>query len=166
LDRRIGSDAEDRRKATSLEFIIAGTCNREADSAVAGEEMHTRMDGHELRRSSGRPQKNKKERGGWGRLRAKEKIWFGGTVQKSAVPSGVGECRVEVAECKMGRRRGSTDDGNVDWQGFEDFLKSFREKPGKGGISSACARLKRVKWGHGGQWDIRALVVFIIHLAA
>jgi hypothetical protein len=78
------------------------------------------------------------------------KIRFGGTVQKSAVPCGFGECTVQIAECKMGRRRGSVAGANVDCNGFKDFLKSFRERPGKSGISSTCVRLNRVKKGRDG----------------
>ena len=54
--------------------------------------------------------------------------------------------------------------GNVDWGGIEDFLKSFREKPGKSGIASTCARLKRVRKGCDWYGAVRALVVFIIQL--
>ena len=75
-------------------------------------------------------------------MQTREKFAFRGTVQKTAVPCGFRECKVHIAECKMGRRRGAADGGNVDSDGFDDFLKSFRERPGKSGIPSTCVRLK------------------------
>jgi hypothetical protein len=51
---------------------------------------------------------------------------------------------------------GVTCEVNVDWEGFEDFLESFREKPGKSGISSTCARLNGVKEA----WTGKVFLIF------
>ena len=76
--------------------------------------------------------------------------------------------QVQIVECSVGNGRGWADGGNVDCGTIEDFLKSFREKAGKSGIASICARLNRVKMGRDEKTDSvsklpAALVVFIIH---
>jgi hypothetical protein len=84
-------------------------------------------------------------------------------VKKSAVLCGFGECKVEIAECKMGHRVLSAEDANVDCKGMEYFLKSFREKPGKSGIAATCKRLNGVGKGWEGDSLLSAaIVVFII----
>jgi hypothetical protein len=81
-------------------------------------------------------------------------------------PCGFGECKVQNAARKRGHRVLSAEGANVDCREVEKFLKSFREKPGKSGISSTCKRLKGVgKGGDGNSLLPAAPVVFIIHLA-
>ena len=65
-----------------------------------------------------------------------------------------------VGQARLGRGTGV----NVDCGGFEDFLKSFREKPGKSGIPSTCVRLNEVRKGRGWESALGTLVAFIIHL--
>jgi hypothetical protein len=77
-----------------------------------------------------------------------------------------GECKVQIAVGKMGHRVLSAEGANVDCREVVKILKSFREKPGKSGISSTCKRLKRVGKGWDGNSLLpAALVVFIIHVA-
>jgi hypothetical protein len=127
----------------SLECIIAGSCDGKVNIWKNGWN-HEEREGHEGGRAVAR------------------KIRFGGTVQKSAVPCGFGECIVHFAERKTGHMV-SEAGANVDCTGSRDFLKSFREKPGKSGIAGTCKRLKRVTKG----WDVgsnlrAAFFVFII----
>ena len=64
----------------------------------------------------------------------------------------------------MGWVRGLTDEAKVDCEGVKAFLESFREKPGKSGISITCERLKWVRNGWAGNLELPAATdVFIIH---
>ena len=87
------------------------------------------------------------------RMKTKEpKVWedkvrdknipFRGTVQKTAVQCGFREYGVVIADWPDAKML------TAGWSQL--FLESFREKPGKSGISITCARLIRVGKGPDG----------------